>query len=247
MKTTFFKLTTIFIFVISSVQFCFSQILISKETLPTNLGTRLVSLHDTTEHAIVNVGSLGENQTWNFTQPISGIEITTEVVDLNSTPFASDFPSSNWVIKYSNGLLDMIYSDIFPQIKGDVYFYQELTEADVKILGTGFVSSFVSGAALFNPPNVILELVPTQYQDTWVTNSNFTISKDTTILGVPGTFALTVHDTAYSFIDAWGKVTIPLGTFDCLRMKSYIFMDERVTFNGIPVKTKKARDRKSVV
>ncbi len=221
--------------------FTYSQIVISPDELPSVLGTILASSHDTTEHAIVDVGSPGANQSWTFTQAITGIEIITEVVDLHSTPFAADFPNADWVIKYSDGLLDLIYSDVFPQIKGDVYFYQNITPTNVEILGTGFVSSFVSGAALFEPPNVILELLPTQYEDSWVTYSIFTISKDTTIFGIPGTLTLTVNDSAYSAIDAWGQVTVPLGTYDCLRMKSYVFMDEKVTFNGATIKTKVAR------
>jgi len=217
------------------------QIAINENELPSQIGTTLISQYDTTENAIIDVGSPGENQTWNFTQTILGSELTSQVIPLESTPFASDFPDGNWVIKYSGGLLDMIYSDIFPQIKGDVYFYQNIGQTHVLILGTGFVSPYLSGSALFAPPNVILQSLPTQYLDSWVTTSIFSISKDTTIGGNTHVFALTVNDSAFSIIDAWGKITIPMGTFDCLRMKSYVFMNEQITLDGIPIRTKNSR------
>ncbi len=215
----------------------FSQIVITTEKLPMQLGTTLVSLYDTTAHAIVDVGLPGPNQTWNFTQDIKGIEIATEVVELDSTPFAANFPNANWVIKYGAGLLDLIYSEIFPQIKGDIFFYQQITENEALILGTGFISNSLTGSANFQPPNVILQLLPTQYLNTWSTKSAFSISMDTTIAGSVHRLTLTVNDSAFSFIDGWGKVILPLGTFDCLRMKSYVFMDERVYLDGIPIRT----------
>ncbi len=217
------------------------QIVINENELPSRIGTTMISQYDTTENAIVDVGYPGENQTWNFTQEISGSELSSQVVPLESTPFASDFPDGNWVIKYSGGLLDMIYSDIFPQIKGDVYFYQNIGQAHVLILGTGFVSPYLSGSAQFAPPNVILQSLPTQYLDSWITTSIFSISKDTTIGGNTHVFTLTVNDSAFSIIDAWGKVTIPSGIFNCLRMKSYVFMNEQITLDGVPIRTKKSR------
>jgi hypothetical protein len=135
----------------------------------------------------------------------------------------------------------MIYSDVFPQIEGDVYFYQEISDTAVDLLGTGFSSSFVSGAAQFEPPNVIVNFIPMQYQDQWTTKSKFSISKDTTILGLSGEFKLAVDDSAWSLIDAWGTITLPFGEFECLRMKSYVTMNEQVTFNGVPVTQKIAR------
>jgi len=218
-----------------------AQIVITEDELPSTLGTTWLTLNDTTKHAIVDVGLPGEDQTWEFTQPIEGIEISQKVVALDSTPFAADFPEANWVIRYDGGLLDMIYSNIFPQIKGEVYFYQKITPSKVLLLGSGFVSPFVSGAAVFEPPNVILQFLPTQYQDTWITKSVFSITKDTTIAGIPSVLTLTVNDSVYSTIDAWGTITIPMGTYECLRMKSYVTMNEQVTLNGIPIRTRKTR------
>ena len=217
-----------------------SQIEISQNELPSIIGTKLVSEYDTTENVIVDVGDPGENQHWEFMQQISGIEISTEVVPLDSTPYSNDFPNSNWVIKYNAGLLDLIYSDIFPQIEGDIYFYQQITPTKVFLLGTGFISSFLSASAEFDPPNVLIELLPTQYLDTWITKSKFSISKDTLIAGNNYLFTLSVNDSAHSIIDAWGTITLPIGTFDCLRMKSYVTMNEVVSLNNIPIRTKNA-------
>lgn len=216
-------------------------IVITKDELPSTIGTTWTTLNDTTKNVIIDVGSPGEDQRWNFTQSIDGIEIKHTVVSLDSTPYRSDFPESDFVIKYEDGLLDLIYSDVFPQIKGDVYFYQQITDTVVYLLGTGFRSSFISGSAHFEPPNAILNFVPTQFGDAWTTKSVFTIVKDTTIMGVSGQLKLTVNDSAYSVIDAWGKIVIPLGEFDCLRMKSYVTMNEEVTFNDMSITTKHAR------
>lgn len=219
----------------------FAQIVITEKGLPSALGTAWVTLNDTTEHAVVDVGLSGENKTWEFTQPITGVEFSQEVVALDSTPFASDFPDANWVIRYNGGLLDLIYSDIFPSIEGDVYFYHKITPGDVIILGSGFISTFLSGAVIFQPPNIILNVLPAQYQDSWITESIFSITKDTTISGIPSQMTLSVHDSAYWVIDAWGTVTIPMGTFPCLRMKSYVTMNEQVTLNQIPIKIQRTR------
>ncbi len=222
-------------------QFASAQISITKNELPIKIGTTWTTINDTTESVTVNVGDIGENQYWEFHEEINGVEIKQEIVDRDSTPFKSEFSNSNYVMKYDGGLLDLIYSDVFPQIEGDVYFYQLLTDSTVELLGTGFTSSFLSGAAHFQPPNVILNFLPTQYGDEWITKSAFSITKDTTILGIPNQLTLTVNDSAYSIIDAWGKISTPMGEFDCLRMKSYVTMNEQVLLNNTPVKTKKAR------
>lgn len=218
-----------------------TQISISKDELPLTIGTSWATLNDTTESVIVDVGLPGENQHWEFNEDINGIEITQSIVEPSSTPFSGDFQDANYVMKYEGSLLDMIYSDVFPEIKGDVYFYQLITDSSMNLLGTGFNSSFLSGAARFNPPNVILNYLPTKYGDEWITKSIFDIVKDTTILGISGEFRLSVNDSAYSLIDAWGTISIPFGDFDCLRMKSYVTMNEKVTFNGAIITQKIAR------
>lgn len=244
MKNT--SVITIFVLLLSSFliydnSIAQRPILISTDEIPSTIGTTWTTINDTTESVIVDVGSAGANQSWNFTESIEGIEIRQTIVPLESTPFDTNFPESNFVMKYEGGLLDLIYSDVFPQIKGDVYFFQEITDSAVFLVGTGFKSSFITGSAHFMPPNAILNFIPTQYKDEWATKSIFTITKDTTILGVSGEFKLTVNDSAYSIIDAWGTITLPMGEFECLRMKSYVTMNEEVTFNDTPVATKKAR------
>ena len=222
--------------------YSYAQIVISGNELPSTLGTTWTTFNNKTEEGIVvDVGSKGENQQWEFTQQIDGIEIKHTVVSLDSTPFAADFSESDFVIKYEGGLLDIIYSDVFPPIEGDVYFYQQITDTAVHLLGTGFISDFTNGVAKFEPPNIVLNLLPTQYLDVWISKSRFTIVKDTTILGITGEFKLTVDDSAYSEIDGWGKIVIPLGEFDCLRMKSYVTMDEQVSFNDVIITTKRSR------
>ena len=242
MKTNLiFRIVVVVIFCLMFNSNIYSQIVITKDELPSTLGTTWKTLNDTTENVTVDVGTTGENRRWDFTQSINGIEIKQIVVSLDSTPYRSDFSESNFVIKYEGGLLDLIYSDVFPQIKGDVYFYQKITDTAVYLVGTGFRSSFISGSAHFEPPNAILNFIPTKYGDAWTTKSVFTIVKDTTIMGISGQLKLTVNDSAYSIIDAWGKIVIPLGEFDCLRMKSYVTMNEEITFNDRPITTKRAR------
>jgi hypothetical protein len=218
-----------------------SPIEIAKDELPSAIGTIWTTLNNTRENTILNVGSKGENQSWDFTQELEGIEIKQIVVPIDSTPNKNEFQKSNFVIKYEGGLLDLIYSDVFPQIKGDAYFYQQISDTAVYLMGTSFKSPSLSGFANFQPPNAILNFVPTRYNDEWISKSVFSITKDTTIFGISGQLVLAVNDSAYSIIDGWGKISLPMGQFDCLRMKSYVTMNEEVTFNGSILISKRSR------
>jgi len=236
MKTTFILICCVCCFGMSA-----AQIIIDSEELPTALGTTWTTLNDSTGEVIVNVGAAGENQRWEFFETVEGTPIEQTVVAVDSTPFSADFSQANYVIHYHGSLLDIIYSDVFPEITGDVYFYQQISDTAVCLLGSGFCSDFVSGSAKFEPANIILNLLPNQYGNTWISQSQYSISKDTTILGISGEFRLMVFDSAYSVIDGWGTVAIPLGEFECLRMKSYVTMDEQVTFNDMTLISKRSR------
>ncbi|MBN1348934.1 T9SS type A sorting domain-containing protein [candidate division KSB1 bacterium] len=222
------------VFVMSSV---FSQITITEDTTPSEIGTWWITMNDTTANMQVDVGLPGADQSWAFMQPIAGIEINQAIVAAESTPFAG-FDESDFAVKYENGVLDLIYSDVFPSLEGDVYFYQQVTDTALVILASGFHSNMLVGASRFEPNGVVVHRLPATYLDQWTTQSRFTIEKDTTLLGITGTYKMTINDNSEHLIDGWGRMALPFGEFDCLRMKSHISMTAQITFNGIPVSTR---------
>lgn len=180
----------------------FGQIVIDSNEYNTTLGTKhyLYSKYDTTYTGFsVDVGSPGANQTWSYTleQFPRGEQATYTVVDPAATPAGTDFPEAHhaWFTEEDTVAL---------------YQYFKLTSSELSVLGMAFVEDSIS-LIKYEPPEKLLAF-PATYNTSWQT-----YSADRS--GTPGEFEWIDSTSSSSIIDAWGTITVPSGTYSCLRVK----------------------------
>ena len=79
----------------------FSQITIDFLDIPADKGIegQYWSEENTGSGIPVNVGSAGPNQIWDFTSVDSSSQFSQFITELDSTPYAAEFPNSNMVIE----------------------------------------------------------------------------------------------------------------------------------------------------
>ena len=202
-----FKLVRFFVRVFFSILFLLfsnevhSQITLSSGDILGLVGTSRIFEEDTTGSVIVDVGSPGANQTWDFRSVGLQVQmINVEFLVPQGTPFEADFQQSNFVENVT-----------FPSSPGsEVYIYSEVTNSSYSELGDGIITpdtSFINFDVGGQVP------LPIAFNNTW------TETRIDTSPGFPA-FATISIDTSINTVDAWGTVQLPEGTFDCLRVRS---------------------------
>lgn len=161
---------------------------------------------DTTGSIIVNVGSAGANQTWDFTSvTVQGFAITQNFTSPSGTPFESDFPSANFVISFADSFGGEGFGEII------IYEYAEVTSSGFANLGGGtFIPELDSSIVTFEVEDAVP--LPLAFNSSW-------ISTEADTFGDPATFATVSLDTTTNTVDAWGTLQLPIGFFDCLRLR----------------------------
>lgn len=199
MKRIFYFLLLMFVFSLISTQ---AQIVIDSNEYNTTPGTKhyLYSYTDSSYSGFaVNVGSAGANQTWSYTsEQFPGGQITAyTVVDPAGTPAASDFPGAHhaWYSQEDTMAL---------------YQYFKYNSSELSYMGMAFVGDSIS-LLQSNPPERLL-VFPAAYNSSWQNNTS-------SRTGTPGEFEWVDSTVSTSLIDAWGTITIPSGTYSCLRVK----------------------------
>lgn len=182
-----------------------AQITVTSADILGHLGKSHVIESDTTFSVTVNVGSPGANQTWDFRNvTVQAERFTNQYVSPQGTPFAAEFPQANFVQK--------ITSPAEPE--GEYYLYLAVTGANVQTLGSGVVTPDTNFVSPFGANEEVMPL-PLQFGATWTTSSSDTI-------GDPQTFAIITASNSSLTVDGWGQVRLPIGDFDCLRVRNDI-------------------------
>ena len=171
----------------------------------------------------INPGNTGPNQTWDFSSLQVQNTVTSQCVSPNGTPHALSYPNANLCIEES----------------GD-YLYFNKSSNKVEFLG--------EGDSVFQQPLVVLPLPLTYgstYTDGPIAILDSMISGPIVALALASqsvTAAMLSQGAAHTAdtiniqanlltefnVDAWGSMTIPMGTFDCLRLKVAITSNSQV-------------------
>jgi hypothetical protein len=166
----------------------------------------------------VDVGSAGANQTWDFRnvtfEPLIG---RVEFLDPAQTAFAGEFPEANLAQKIN--MADEQEIDIlnYYQIESQLFIHSGLAGYNSENpLDSSYVQVFDDTVAT----------LPMMYQNTWTT-----VSADTFGL-FPVTASITIDTTVHT-IDAWGTVRLPMGDFQCLRLRNDVKSETYTVFNGV--------------
>jgi hypothetical protein len=158
----------------------------------------------------VDLGTTGGPQTWDFTGYSTPFSSESEVVNPGGTPFAADFPTSNFCIKLS----DEGFSD-------NAYTYSRVESGGWTWQGFGLDAAESSFVQVWNPQGTIP--LPITMGSSWVWEIGWTDS----IFGAATTYMNRTHST----VDAWGTMIIPAGSFEVLRTIEY---DTSITTISIP-------------
>ena len=196
-----------------------AQITISNTSFP-KLGDRIIMHNDTLLNSAITPGSAGANQTWNFTTIQSGAQDTSTAVALSATPLSVNFPGATIAINQGGG---------------SVAFMKAGT-ADLEVLG--FSGDFMgTGTPLsihFNPTQIVAKAGMT-FGSTDTNTSGFRITLPGSAIGqvLLDSIRMTLTQTVYNNFDAWGTVTTPTGTYNCLRNNSTNFSIQTIDVKPI--------------
>ncbi len=226
-----------------------AQIIISSGDFPSSVGTYIITENDTVDTVEVDVGLPGENQIWKFNQKYPAVLYRQLVVDAYETDYSQYFPESNMVSRYVGKLGNLIHSYYFDDTEGVFYLFQQKTIDRILMQGIGIDSAIVNfnqyGFKYFGhvemKPNILVNKFPIQYNDSWESVSQFSIEVDTLLFGNRITLLAEVRDSIYSVVDGWGTIILPSSSFDCLRVKSYITLNEKLFINGEEFKSRTSR------
>jgi hypothetical protein len=209
----FVLMIAIFVMVFS----LYGQYSISSDEYPA-IGTTAKYEVDTTNSVLVDVGSPGADQTWEFPQIFTGVNSRAEYVHPDSTPDGDSFPAAEWAFRG----FQWIRMDAIPLVGLDqtrelaeLTTYERMASDTVFGLGVKVVTPFYEGAVPFD--NEATNFVfPMELGQTWERASSYSAQA---VIGSIVADPLTVSDSANVVVDGYGTLTIPLGTFPCVRLK----------------------------
>ncbi len=197
------RTTTAFIIISAVVQFASAQITITSNDILGLIGSEQVGEYDSSSTITVNVGTAGENQSWDFTANSTNMEYTLSFLTPQETPFNDDFPQANFVTFSDLSQADTIYH---------FYSYATITSSKFLTLGSGNIinipNEYDTSYATFNEDETPL---PLTYGQKWEVAQTDTVD-------FTGYVSITTEKSSFS-VDAWGTVTLPSGTYDCLRLR----------------------------
>lgn len=169
-------------------------------------GVTIIQANDTLPDSSLVPGDAGPNQTWNFSS-VSANEFDTLYTMLPSwTPYSDSFPGANYVIR---------------QIMLDDTNYIFMDKNDDFFASLGYMASTneLEIMAIHVIPQEVIMDFPVEYGNQ--RNESFyyeqTISSE-----IPGYDSLRYKTSTEKSVtvDAWGSITIPTGTYNCLRTKT---------------------------
>lgn len=178
----------------------FGQITITSGNFP-SVGDHFVWGTDE-EPSGVTPGSAGANQSWDFTGLTEDITSDAIFVNPSSTPFAANFPEAN----------------IATSTNDTVYSYMLKNSNKASSLGNVVVGTSGDPLIFNTVPEELLFDYPVNYLDEW--DEEF-YNQYYIATGQPGVDSMRFKSAKEKevVVDAWGTVTIPLGTYDVLRIK----------------------------
>lgn len=187
------------VFTLALAGLTFAQITVTAEDAPST--TDIYFEMNYARDVEVSPGPAGENQYWDF----SGLNFSGTTfwrpIALEDAPYMNRFPAANIVYKVTETGNDTI-----------TYNYAQLTETSLTELGRAkFVGDETTELLVADRATPKLNL-PATYGDTeW----SSVLQVDTTL----GALSVTLVDSSYNIIDAWGTLKTSFGEFPCLRIR----------------------------
>lgn len=184
----------------------FAQITVTDTDL-IDVGDIIYQATDTVPGSIISPGNSGANQTWDFSS-LQVMELDTlEFISPSGTPFASMHPTANLCLD-----------------DDDEFLYIQKTASGVLIVGTDAIPITLPLLPLPLTYGMSQSFGPTVVLDTAMANSFF---PDSIALFMTSgqaqqldSFGVQIEIQTDFDVDAYGIVSIPLGTYDVLRLRT---------------------------
>jgi len=200
-----------------------AQISLTSDDVLGLIGSRQVVLEDMSPSIPIDVGSPGANQVWDFrTQDIGdSLFSASDFMTPDQANLGNTFPDANWVQRTTTpdepGLELFSVANITPSS------FIDLGDSTI-VMSPGFDTTLVHHRNNIEAP------LPIQFNDTWMTT-------DTDTSGFYPATANIIIDTTLNTVDAWGTVMLPMGNFECLRLKQEVKIVSQTIFNGVVFST----------
>ena len=212
------KLISLLFLILTSVFSIKAQITISGTNM-LNIGDVINQSEDLNTN--INIGPSGQGQNWDFSQLSSDDNWNMNVIDPINSPYANNYPNA----------------DVCIMDDGE-FIYANKNSNGVYLLGTGdsilqnpllivpFPLTF--GASFVDGPYAIVDSVitNTQMQQANITLNDFLLFQNLTPASVTNGLAhiadtlRVLSEVEQNFlVDADGNMTLPMGTFDCVRVR----------------------------
>ena len=158
----------------------------------------------------ITIGNSGSNQTWDFSS-LQDMEVDIiEVISPVGTPYENIHPDANMCIEIDNELM-----------------YLDKSSTGLEMVGYGNVPlnmlmiplPLVYGFSQQSGPNTIMDSVLDNAAGL-LDNSLAPIISANPLFNQVDSLKIKVVTTSDFNVDAWGSVTIPMGTYDALRLKA---------------------------
>jgi hypothetical protein len=185
------------------------------------VGYQAQFISDSSSGKIVDLGKTGGPKTWDFSKEVFGDTVVFEVLSPANTDWDTLFPKSEFVYHTSGPISDTI--------SGDMWEYLRTTSAYVRLLGGIAVYDTITLHGKCNPEQIYATL-PLQMGSKW---SDSIVLSDTFSTD-PAPLVLEIRRFETNEVDAWGTVTVPLGSYSSLRVRTYDTTYISLTLATIP-------------
>lgn len=169
----------------------------------------------------VNVSSLDimntSKHSWTFNSPLPHPWPTTmsELRQIDTTPFADSFAGAEWAC-YSYQYIpefEIMEGLAIPAQLDSIFLYRRLSGGWIEELGMGSNNVLIGGSPfIYSKPSKVFPNPMNVSSAVWIERRNLQAQ----LLGL---VSGTVVDSAVITVDGWGDLTIPSGTYPCLRLK----------------------------
>ncbi len=214
---------TISVFLCLSQNSLFAQIVISAGDMLDIAGKQETFIMEEEGSFNFDTGSAGANQIWDFRSMMFTTPMTAMLNFYfpQGTSEENVFPNANLVQKFA-------YSDSTIGTSNFYNFYN-VTENFLISLGD---SSYFSGSgfdtSIVTISSDTVASLPIQYGDSWAT-----VTADTQLIA--DGFSTIDTETAINTVDAWGTVRLPMGDFECLRLRVDAINTNKTIANGVEI------------
>lgn len=195
------KKLLLFVFTAAFVLPSVSQITITSDDLISS-GNVVVMARDNDPDPAIHPGDAGANQNWDFSVLAEDATDTIFIMNPDWTPYYDQFPTSNYVWFNSHG---------------NTYNYFNKSDESLDMVGMVMQVPFLGQVPLpMEPPETVAEF-PVEYENMNVQSieQNLKFPYDTLIID---SIWVKLVSQVTTEVDAWGTMTLPMGTYDVLRI-----------------------------